>query len=85
VGEVLPAALRATWNYLEYDKQPPCPTLLSTDIATWERGPEYTMECAIFFITALERLRVLAPLTCPHPLVGQEDSAREAACLCGEL
>jgi hypothetical protein len=30
-------------------------------------------------------LRVLASLTCPHPLVGQEDSARQAACPCGEF
>ena len=75
-GEVLPAALRAAWNYPEYDKQTPCPSLPSTGIAALEREPDPTMESAKIFITVLERLRVLASLTCPHPLVGQEDSAR---------
>ena len=69
-------ALWAAWNYPEYNKQPPCPSLPSADIAAWEREPNPTMESAKLFITVLERLRVLASLTCPHPLVGQEDSAR---------
>jgi hypothetical protein len=57
-GEVLPAALRAAWNYPEYDKQPSCPPLPSADIAAWEREPDPTMESAKLFITVLERLRV---------------------------
>jgi hypothetical protein len=61
LGEVLPAALRAAWNYPEYDKQPPCPPLLSFDIAAWERKPDPTMESTKLFITVLERLRVLPP------------------------
>ena len=75
-GKVLPVALRAAWNYPEYDKQHPCPSLPSADIAAWEREPDPTMESTKLFITVLERLRVLASLTCPHPLVGQEDSVR---------
>jgi hypothetical protein len=75
-GEVLPAALRAAWNYSEYDKQASCPLLPSADIAAWEREPDPTMESAKIFISVLERLCALASLTCPHPLVGQEDSAR---------
>jgi hypothetical protein len=63
-GKVLPAALRAAWNYPEYDKQAPCPLLPSVDIAAWEREPDPTMESAKLFITFLERLRVLASLTC---------------------
>jgi hypothetical protein len=82
---MLPAALRAAWNYPEYDKQPPCPPLPSADIAAWHREPDPTMETAKLFTTVLERLRVLASLTCPTPLVGQEDSVRQAACLCDEL
>jgi hypothetical protein len=82
-GEVLTVALWAAWNYPEYDKQPPCPSLPSADTAAWEREPDPAMENAKLFITVLERLRVLASLTCPHPFVGQEDSARQAACLWG--
>jgi hypothetical protein len=78
-------ALWAAWNYPEYNKQPPCPSLPSADIAAWEREPDPTMKSAKLFIAVLERLRVLASLTCPHPLVGQEDSARQAACLWSEL
>jgi hypothetical protein len=85
LGKVLPAALRAAWNYPEYDKQLPYPTLPSPDIAAWEREPDPTMESARLVIAVLERLRVLASLTCPHPLVGQEDSAMQAACWCSEL
>jgi hypothetical protein len=43
------------------------------------------MESAKLVIAVLERLRVLATLTCPNHLVGQEYSARQAACLCCEL
>ena len=59
-GEVLPAALRAAWNYPEYDKQAPCPPLPSADIVTSEREPDPMMESAKLFITVTERLRVLA-------------------------
>jgi hypothetical protein len=52
-GEVLPAALRAAWNYSEYDKQASCPPLPSADIAAWEREPDPTMESAKLFITVL--------------------------------
>jgi hypothetical protein len=72
-GKVLTVALWAAWNYPEDDKQAPCTSLPSADIAAWEREPDPTMESSKLFITVLERLRVLAFLTCPHPLVGQED------------
>ena len=57
-GKVLTVALWAAWNYPEYDKQAPCPSLPSADIAAWEREPDPTMESAKLFITVLERLRV---------------------------
>jgi hypothetical protein len=69
----------------EFDKQAPCPSLPSADIAAWEREPGHTMESAKLFIAVRKRLRVLASLTCPHPVVGREDSARQAACLWGEF
>jgi hypothetical protein len=56
-GEVLPAALRAAWNYTEYDKQPPCPPLPSADIEAREREPDLTIQSAKLFIAVLEHLR----------------------------
>ena len=55
-GKVVPAVVRAAWDYPEPPKTKPCPSLNALHIEAFDWEPMPTFEEAIMFVHLLERL-----------------------------